>query len=317
MKSQCNLGFQGINENREGWLDYRKGKIGSSEIATIVGLNKYKSPLELWCERTGKTDLQDFTNNPHIRRGVIFENPVRELFALTYPCFKVQPVNATYELAGKEWAIASPDSEILPIGEIPKEFEIYQGETGGQEIKVTRSYSGWEDGAPDYAHIQLMWQIGIKAYQFGFVSGFVCGEEINKFYRFDEGIFNTLLEAAEQFLDYIKKDIPPNAGAGDADLIKKLVKIEEGQIDFPEDSFQLYEQFKEASKMKADLTKEIKFWEEKQKTAKNSLIMLLGAKKANQALLPNGEILSLKQTVIPDKQVAGYSFFDLRIKKGK
>lgn len=50
---------------RRDWLAVRKRGIGSSDAAAAVGLNPYKSQLELWLEKTGrdaglpKTDPQD------------------------------------------------------------------------------------------------------------------------------------------------------------------------------------------------------------------------------------------------------------------
>ena len=50
---------------REDWLAVRKQGIGSSDAAAAVGLNPYKSQLELWLEKTGrdtglpKTDPDD------------------------------------------------------------------------------------------------------------------------------------------------------------------------------------------------------------------------------------------------------------------
>ena len=40
-----------IDLPREEWLDIRKTGIGSSDAAAAVGLNPYKSPLELWLEK--------------------------------------------------------------------------------------------------------------------------------------------------------------------------------------------------------------------------------------------------------------------------
>ncbi len=51
--------------NRDQWLNVRKNGIGSSDAAAAVGLNPYKSQLELWLEKTGrdgnlpKTDPND------------------------------------------------------------------------------------------------------------------------------------------------------------------------------------------------------------------------------------------------------------------
>ena len=46
--------LENIDQNREKWLELRKGKISSSNIPTVAGLSPFKSRLELWAEYTGK-----------------------------------------------------------------------------------------------------------------------------------------------------------------------------------------------------------------------------------------------------------------------
>ena len=43
-----------ISLDREQWLEVRRGGIGSSDAAAAVGLHPYKSPLQLWMEKTGR-----------------------------------------------------------------------------------------------------------------------------------------------------------------------------------------------------------------------------------------------------------------------
>lgn len=40
-------------KSREEWLEYRKGGIGSSEVATVLGLNPYETPYQLWRRKVG------------------------------------------------------------------------------------------------------------------------------------------------------------------------------------------------------------------------------------------------------------------------
>ncbi|MDE5859902.1 MAG: YqaJ viral recombinase family protein [Oscillospiraceae bacterium] len=35
----------------EEWLEYRKKGIGGSDASVVCGINKYKSPVELWLEK--------------------------------------------------------------------------------------------------------------------------------------------------------------------------------------------------------------------------------------------------------------------------
>jgi putative phage-type endonuclease len=36
------------------WLDWRKKGIGGSDASVVCGVNKYKSPVELWMDKTGQ-----------------------------------------------------------------------------------------------------------------------------------------------------------------------------------------------------------------------------------------------------------------------
>ena len=54
-KSRPALRLIGTKElPREDWLAVRKQGIGSSDAGAAVGLNPYKSQLELWLEKTGR-----------------------------------------------------------------------------------------------------------------------------------------------------------------------------------------------------------------------------------------------------------------------
>lgn len=40
-------------KDRAEWLEYRKDGIGSSEVATILGLNPWETPYQLWRRKKG------------------------------------------------------------------------------------------------------------------------------------------------------------------------------------------------------------------------------------------------------------------------
>ena len=43
----------------EDWLEYRKQGIGGSDAAVVCGISRYKSPVELWMEKTGQLPAQE------------------------------------------------------------------------------------------------------------------------------------------------------------------------------------------------------------------------------------------------------------------
>ena len=43
----------------EEWLEYRKLGLGGSDASVVCGINKYKSPVELWMEKTNQLQAQE------------------------------------------------------------------------------------------------------------------------------------------------------------------------------------------------------------------------------------------------------------------
>ena len=64
--------------NRSEWLEARRGGIGGSDAATLLGVSKFSSPYKLWAEKTGR-DIGDF-DNPYMRRGRALEPVIADLF---------------------------------------------------------------------------------------------------------------------------------------------------------------------------------------------------------------------------------------------
>lgn len=60
------------------WLDWREGGITATDCTVILGASKYKTPLQLWEEKTGKSQPEDISNNPHVRRGNRLEPVARK-----------------------------------------------------------------------------------------------------------------------------------------------------------------------------------------------------------------------------------------------
>ena len=86
--------------SRDQWLTVRKGGIGSSDAASAVGLNPYKSQLELWMEKTGrdaglpKVDPQDQSSPMYW--GTLLESIVAAHYTMRSG-HKVRRINAVLQ----------------------------------------------------------------------------------------------------------------------------------------------------------------------------------------------------------------------------
>lgn len=78
-----------ILSSHDEWLNARKNYIGGSDAAAVLGLNPYKSNLELWQEKTGIVTPEDISEKPYVKYGHAAESYLRELFALDFPEYEV------------------------------------------------------------------------------------------------------------------------------------------------------------------------------------------------------------------------------------
>lgn len=76
-----------ILQNEAVWLEFRRAHIGASEVATILGLNKFQSAYHLWAVKTGK--LQPDDENRAMRLGKNLEGLLSECHKAKYPKLEV------------------------------------------------------------------------------------------------------------------------------------------------------------------------------------------------------------------------------------
>jgi putative phage-type endonuclease len=62
------------------WLRWRTQGVTASEAAVVLGRSPYKTPWRLWAERTGQAREADLSANPHVQRGVAWEDMARRAF---------------------------------------------------------------------------------------------------------------------------------------------------------------------------------------------------------------------------------------------
>jgi putative phage-type endonuclease len=68
-------------ERSQEWIEQRKKGIGGSDAGTIMGVNPYKTALELWQEKTGRAATVQKTMNPDMKRGFYLEDIVSKLYS--------------------------------------------------------------------------------------------------------------------------------------------------------------------------------------------------------------------------------------------
>lgn len=58
----------------------RRGYIGASDAAGVLGLSRWQTPLGVWAEKTGQIEVEDISDKLQVKLGVRLEEVVAELF---------------------------------------------------------------------------------------------------------------------------------------------------------------------------------------------------------------------------------------------
>lgn len=217
---------------REDWLAVRKQGIGSSDAGAAVGLNPYKSQLELWMEKTGR-DTTLPKADPHDEESPMYWGNVLEpVVAWHYSKRtknKVRRINAVLQHPDPElpWMLANIDREVIGADDV----QILECKTAG--INGARL---WKEGVPEYVQLQVMHQLAVTGKQAADVAVLLGGQtlEIHRIER-DEQMIARLIELERKFWHYVETDTPPPAdGSASAEMaLRALYPEDNGQtVDF-------------------------------------------------------------------------------------
>jgi putative phage-type endonuclease len=191
---------------REQWLAMRR--IGSSDAATICGLNPYKTPRRLYLELRGEV-AQD-QENEAMRWGTLLEPVIAAEFAARTGSAITH--NTKMFAAPNGWQTATPD---------------YLGDDGEWllEIKNTGVYAArqWAEGPPDVAHIQVAHQLAVTGLKYAYVAGLVGGNRLvwHRLER-DEALIETVTLKEAEFWALLQAGNPPPLCAADSDLMNEI-----------------------------------------------------------------------------------------------
>lgn len=147
-----------ILTSREDWLKYRKNFLGGSDSASVIGLNPWKSNVELWEEKVGIRQPTDLSDNPLVQYGVEAEPLLRELFKIDYPQYDLwYEENNSFINSKYPFAAASLDG--LLTDRETGERGIWECKTA--TITSTAQKHKWEGGIPDNYYCQVLFYMAV------------------------------------------------------------------------------------------------------------------------------------------------------------
>lgn len=70
-----------LDMSHEDWLAARRTGIGGSDAAAVVGLSPYKTPYEVWLDKTGQSEPEDLSANRRVKWGIRLEDSIADGYA--------------------------------------------------------------------------------------------------------------------------------------------------------------------------------------------------------------------------------------------
>lgn len=220
-----NSNYTITSKNHADWLKSREGGIGSSEVATVLGMNPYDTPYQLWLRKTGRVQVVEEQNNL-MRMGHILEDAIARLCAEDANLEIVKNSIAEFVVIDKEksWMRASPDRYAYPKG-VKK--------TAGNKV-IIECKSSQKAVDPDniskYWFLQVLWQMRITQVPMTYLAWLIQGRDFGfKPFYYDADFAKFVEEEVERFwIDCIiggREPAPINV----QDVLIKFPRHDEGK----------------------------------------------------------------------------------------
>lgn len=273
------------NLSHEKWLNYRNLGLGGSDASVVCGINKYKSPVELWLEKTGQLPSQEVGEPAYW--GNRLENLVKEEFTVRTG-IEIIPIKQILQSQKYPFMLANLDG----MCEHPDYGQVIF------EAKTASSYksSDWDnDKIPDEYMLQLQHYIAVTGLKGAYISVLIGGNKFKwKFVNRDEDLISMLIHLEQEFWEHVQSKTPPNLDSSEAsaEFINNHFSssIPQTKIQLPQSARKLINQYNLAND-------EINKFKEQKQESETLLKQMLGENEAGTI----GNILITWKTVAQER----------------
>lgn len=230
------------NEQRAAWLEGRRWGIGGSDVAAVLSLNPWKTPLDVWNDKLGLSEDKEMSEPAYW--GTVLEDTVAREFQQRTG-MKVQKVTHQFVDPECDWMIANIDRAIinpeiagkvrplLKVEEIEKYADItgveriintdvaFEAKTANaftadlwgpsQELEIKQNNLRTEHVIPLYYETQIQWYCGILKLKGMYLAVLIGGSDFRMYWvdaRPD--VFQVIKEKCSAFWNnYVLTKTPP------------------------------------------------------------------------------------------------------------
>ena len=190
----------------EKWLEYRRMGIGGSDASVVCGINRYKSPIELWMEKTGQMPHQEAGEAAYW--GKRLESLVKEEFTMRTG-IEITPVNQILQSEEHSFMLANLDGLCKHPNYGACIFE----------AKTASAYKSgeWKDDIPDEYILQVNHYMAVTGCKGAYIAVLIGGNTFKwRFIERDEELITMLIQLEAEFWKQVQENVPPPLDGSEA-----------------------------------------------------------------------------------------------------
>lgn len=193
--------------SKEQWLELRQKGIGGSDVGAIFGLNKYKSPLQLWLEKTGQIESPDISDRLPVKLGNMLEDVVAQLFT----------EETGLEVKRNNFVLQHNEYPFM-LANIDREGRDPEGKRFILECKTAGSFASkdWQgEDIPLTYELQVMHYLIVTGYDYGYIACLIGNHKfVVKKIELDEKNKEIIIAREKEFWQKVEnKEMPPVDGS--------------------------------------------------------------------------------------------------------
>lgn len=275
----------------------RNKYLGATDVAAVLGLSPWRSPYEVWAEKTGR--LEHRPAGEAAAAGLQLERPVLDWFAST-----VEPIRRHPERRIKGTPILCHPDAIALKSKTPVEAKT-SGITGP-------IYGTWGDPGtdqiPDVYLVQALVQIQATRADRCYVPALLGGRgfllyQVPSHPQLQEQI----VEAACRWWDeHVVGDRPPEGMSAPLEIVKRIRREPDSVINLGEEAVELLDRWQEAKERLKEAQAQVD-------AAQAAILLALG--DAEAARLPDGRMVTYLKQSRSEYVVPATEFRVLRIRR--
>lgn len=196
-------------KTREEWLSIRG--LGGSDASVLINKNPWKSKLQLFMEKTGKSKPKDLSDNTYVKKGNKLEPLIRKQVAIYLGSdLKVTnppKSNWLFRRLDKPYMTASLDGLITN----KKTKETYPLEIKTHLIRNAQDKAEWESGhLPDTYYCQCLWYLAVTGAKriilVANLENYSFDGETRRLNNVDQRYYYMEREPLEQEIEYLEQE---------------------------------------------------------------------------------------------------------------